>query len=266
MRIHFCPNTLRSDQINIAKDIIISLENNDIECTLSEDDSMAIFSDLNRAGKIEDCDIVASLGGDGAVLRAAQIAIVYDKKLIGINAGRLGYLCAVDYKAILQNGLDISDLIESKRSLLKINYQDKEYNALNDIVLSKSNFGSTITVDVSCNQLEDMAWRGDGVIVSTPTGSTSYSYAAGGPFVDPNLKAFVITPICPHIGSDKSVILSDQDIITLKPKDTYANLPCVYVDGINIGTLDQDLVITKSDKELTLLTSRKSLNYNKIRK
>ena len=140
MRIHFCPNTLRSDQINIAKDIIISLENNGIECTLSEDDSMAIFSDLNRAGKIEDCDIVASLGGDGAVLRAAQIALVYDKKLIGINAGRLGYLCAVDYKTILQNGLDISDLIESKRSLLKINYEDKEYNALNDIVLSKSDF------------------------------------------------------------------------------------------------------------------------------
>ena len=100
MRIHFCPNTVRNDQVMIAKDIILSMEKDNIVCTLSKDDSMAIFSDLKRVGEIKDCDIVASLGGDGAVLRAAQIAIKHNKTLLGINAGRLGYLCAIDAKTI----------------------------------------------------------------------------------------------------------------------------------------------------------------------
>ncbi|MDO4197616.1 MAG: NAD(+)/NADH kinase [Erysipelotrichaceae bacterium] len=266
MRIHFCPNTLREDQLSVARDLIKALENDNIVCTLSENDSMAVFSDNSHTGSVEDCDIIASLGGDGSVLRAAQVAIEYDKKLIGINAGRLGYLCAVDAKTIIEEGFDISNLILSKRSLLKITYEGSDYHALNDIVLSKSNFGSTITVDISCNQMEDMRWRGDGIIISTPTGSTSYSYAAGGPFVDPNLKAFIITPICPHLGSEKSIILSDDDVISLKPKDTYANIPSLYVDGNNIGNLETDVEIMKSEKQLSLLTSRKSLNYNKIRK
>ena len=266
MRIHFCPNTVRSDQISVAKDIISTMESDNIVCTLSENDSMAIFSDLSHFGEISDCDIVASLGGDGAVLRAAKEAVKYNKTLLGINSGRLGYLCAIDAKTILESGLKLDELIESKRTLLNIVYNEHSYDALNDIVLSKSNFGSTITVDISCNQMEDMRWRGDGIIVSTPTGSTSYSYAAGGPFVDPGLHAFIITPICPHIGSDKSIILSDNDVIILKPIDVYANEPCIFVDGINIGPLKTDLKVTKSALELNLLTHKKSLNYNKIRK
>lgn len=227
---------------------------------------MAIFNNLDRLGNAKDCEMIVSIGGDGTVLKASKLAIETNKKLLGINSGRLGYLCAIDAEDVLKNPDEmLENLIESERTMIEVTYNDNQYIALNDIVLSKSNFGSTITLDISSNQINNVRWRGDGIIVSTPTGSTSYSYAAGGPFVDPGLHALIITPICPHYGSNKSIILHDNDVIKIDSINTEFDSVYLYVDGTNIGPVNETLSIKKANHKLILMSSKNSYNYNKIR-
>lgn len=266
MNIYINPNITRKNQLSNAKDLILTLEKYGHTCYLGKEESIAIFSNLDRVNDPVNSDLIVSIGGDGTVLRASKIAIETNKKLLGINSGRLGYLCAVDYKTVINNPDKLfDDLYESERTMLEVIYNGKKYIALNDIVLSRFNMGSTITLDVTSSQINNVRWRGDGIIVSTPTGSTSYSYAAGGPFVDPGLHALIVTPICPHYGSNKSIILHDNDTIYIDPVNNQDDSVCLYVDGVNIGLVNETLSISKADRKLILLSNKNTYNYNKIR-
>lgn len=206
--------------------------------------------DAQRIDKNE-YDLIISLGGDGALLKASQLALKHDKPIFGINSGRLGYLCAMDYKD-LENFTEIyNNCLINERILLEIKYHDNHYYALNDIVFGKENFGVTITITSVIDNIEE-TMRGDGLIISTPTGSSAYNKAAGGQLLDINSPLFIVTPICPCNGYEGSIIDNNEVVSVYSNKGNTR----IFVDGIDIGLLDERVSVYKSKKTIKLYRNK----------
>jgi NAD+ kinase len=216
----------------------------------------------------EACDIIAAIGGDGTILRAAQRAVAADKPLFGINTGRVGFLSAFDGANIEDiTAESIAALRESARIMLDLSLSrdsGRHYYALNDVVISKSSMANTIEVCVEYGRHLVGRIRADGVIVSTPTGSTAYSLSAGGPIVGPAVEAFLITPICPHSLSSRPFVLGSRDTVTITlTAGRDSNRGHIMVDGAAIGDAGSGstLTIKTAEKNLRLLTSEKRSFY-----
>ncbi|HBI52596.1 MAG TPA: hypothetical protein DDX72_07415 [Ruminococcaceae bacterium] len=245
MKIFLCPNLVTEKHTDNARKCIALLEANDINrCSVSAADSSVIFGNAMRfLFPPEESDIIVSLGGDGAVLRAAQTSIRAQRPLIGINSGHLGYLCALRFDEISEFNDIIRTLVCSERMVLEYEHGGETRYALNDVVAAKNNFGGTIFVSVFVDKKEVMNFRGDGVIISTPTGSTSYNSSAGGAILEPELFAIIITPICPHSSDVKSIVVNSAHTITVRKTDS---LTQICSDGNNIGLMENDITIRTS--------------------
>lgn len=255
MKLFICPNYQSDDQKEDAKYCIQQLTSSlGAECSMTKEASLGLFNneDYVRFG-CEEADMVVAIGGDGTVLRSAQIAVNNNKPLLGIKSGRLGYLCALkvsDMENISEKMIQSLDVQE--RSLIEFVYEGKEYHCLNDVVIGKNDFGETIELEVFEDNIDVGSWRADGIIVSTPTGSTSYNLSAGGPIVLPDINAVVITPICPHSLDARPMVVSGKKEIKIKiiRSTSPANL---YADGIELGK-SKDISLHISDEKLQLLS------------
>lgn len=257
MKLFVVPNLMSKEQIEVAKDCINSLiKSLNASVSLSKDNSRIIFNNEEFSlFSVSDCDYIVSIGGDACVLKAARIAIEHNKPLVGINAGRLGYLCAFRASEISElNESSFSSLKLTRRSLLKVEKDGKEYLAINDVIIGKSNFGKVIEVSVSCNDDFLARWRGDGVIVASPTGSTAYNQSAGGIELKYDEQKFAVTPICPHRSCSKAMVVDDSSKLVVSSVKTPENSPTIYIDGLKISELNGSILITKSNKELVLCT------------
>lgn len=206
-------------------------------------DCFPCFGEAVDEDEVASCDYIVSLGGDGTLLKAAQFAIRHNKRLIGINAGHLGYLCALEGDSLPRLTLDdIEHLHESPRTLLECNGRI----AINDVCVLKKNPGRTVTVEAQGIE----TWKGDGVIVSTATGSTSYNEAAGGYVLPPLSEEIVVTAVCPHFSKHRSVKVKDGKV-TLKMN--YSTNGCLVIDGVVLGDAVGDIDIIRSDKKLRLM-------------
>lgn len=171
-------------------------------------------------------DYLISIGGDGTILRAATFVRDSNLPIIGINAGRLGFLATVQEENIenLLNRVLINDFSISKRTLVSLhsnpaNPDLEDINfALNEITVSRKDTTSMITIETYINNEYLNSYWADGLIISTPTGSTGYSLSCGGPVIMPTSNCFVITPIAPHNLTARPLIIPDDSEITLKIK------------------------------------------------
>lgn len=265
MKLFICPNRTREKQLEAAARCIALLEERcGASCWLSAENSKTLFGSLSHEGTPEDCDLIVSVGGDGAVLRTAQIAIRCRKPIVGINAGRLGYLCALDASELETADERLFDhLRTSERLLLEFEYEGHTYTALNDVITAKKDFGATVSLQAFQDDIQIGEWRGDGIVAATPTGSTSYSFSAGGPIVAPNLEAMILTPICPHSGDARSLILSTDEPLVLSVKDPQYNMACIYSDGLKIGDVHDTITIRRSPYKLPMLTAKKQTTPHK---
>ncbi len=166
-------------------------------------------------------DVIITIGGDGTIIRFAKQAAIYNKPVLGINAGRMGFLANIEQNELnLIKKLKTNEYGIEKRMMLSVTAVENgkvvgEYNALNDAVIT-SGFISRI-IDISVGVGEDfISYRADGLIISTPTGSTAYSMSAGGPIIDPLTESFCITPICSHSLSAKPILLGADNTLTIK--------------------------------------------------
>ena len=176
--------------------------------------------------------------------------------MLGINGGRLGYLCAYELdtaNTITPNS--VKELIRSQRSLVEFSDITRCASALNDIVIAKGNYGSVIKIEVMCDEKPLMSFRGDGVIISTPTGSTSYNFSAGGPVLLPDSKCFAITPICPHLSDARTLVIPDTCKLNVSVSDNANNPAYIYCDGIQYGEVNTPITLKKAATELTLLVN-----------
>ena len=219
----------------------------------------------------ETCDCVIALGGDGTLLQMAQAASLANVPILGINYGKIGYMAELEYNEIDRLRCLLTDefTIEN-RSMLDVSVErdgKQVFNsiALNDAVISSGAITRLIDMQVTANDQIISAYSADGLIVSTPTGSTGYSLSAGGPILEPTGAALILTPICPHtLGSRPIVFAADSCLqVTLRSlvnKDAH-----LTVDGYQrLSLSDEDTVHIRRSSHITRLIKIKNLNFYQI--
>ncbi len=170
----------------------------------------------------EGCDLLISLGGDGTLLAATRAVMGRDILILPVNLGRLGFLSAVPGEAVME---ELERVLrgryrESRRRLLKCELMRGDrllasYEALNDVVVTNSSLARMVEFDLRVDESHMCGYKADGVIISTPTGSTAYSLSAGGPIIYPTVECFCLTPICPHILTNRPVVVPDSSVLEL---------------------------------------------------
>ena len=218
-----------------------------------------------------DDDVMVTYGGDGTLLDAVQLLPSSEILVVGINCGRLGYLTA-------DNGDGIADLIEriargdiayQRRDMIHIEGDIDGLDsplALNEIALHRGG-ASMISIETFVDDKRVATYHGDGLVVSTPTGSTAYSMAAGGAIVDPRLNCFCVTPICPHSLSSKPLVFPDFAVINIKNICQREKILYLTVDGRANYELyrGESVRITKSDLKTKFISLKESRFYTKLR-
>jgi NAD+ kinase len=187
-------------------------------------------------------DALLTLGGDGTLLRGARIIAPHAVPILGVNLGRLGFLtcCNADQVSNALMRFARRDYLAETRMALQARVLDvngverKRWIALNDVVVHKGGFARVVGICVAANGEAIATYAADGVVLSTPTGSTAYSLSAGGPVVFPTLETIVVTPVSAHTLAIRPVILPSSAEVTLKPEDGPQEL-LVTVDG-QVGT------------------------------
>ncbi len=229
-------------------------------------------ADIATLGK--ECDLVIIVGGDGTLLHAARELSDHDIPLVGINLGRLGFLVDISPTKMtdeLSKILD-GDFYEDQRFLLKSaiirdNKIIHEGDALNDVVLHKWNTVRMIEFETYVDGQLVNSQRSDGLIISTPTGSTAYALSTGGPIMHPSLNAIVMVPVCPHTLSNRPLVICGDSFIELLVKNGLENQVHITLDGqLNFGLQQDDRIqIRKKDKPIRLLHPEKHDHFQILR-
>lgn len=214
-------------------------------------------------GKLYDgADLILVLGGDGTILHAAKFALAHDIPLLGINLGRLGYMAELEKDELsmldrlfcneyeIEKRMTLCAEIESAGKRRFLGY------VLNDVVIDRGGYAKAVDLFLRADEKPVRAYRSDGVIFATPTGSSSYSLAAGGSFVDPKLSCICVTPICPISRYACPTIFSGKTVLEVENiDDRAASLP-ITMDGENIASLGfgDKLKIKKSQLPLKMVS------------
>lgn len=197
----------------------------------------------------ERCEAVLSVGGDGTLLRANALAVRYNLPLLGINVGRVGFLTEVELDRLEEACIRLANDEYSleTRMMLKASMGDHTDYALNDVVLSRGGYSRLIGVNAWVDGDRVGPFIADGLIVSTPTGSTGYSLSAGGPLVCPEVECMVLTPICAHSLQHRPVVTSAAQTITVRLDGRYNAM--ISVDGRKPWSFSggQTLTITRAE-------------------
>ena len=206
-------------------------------------------------------DVVVSIGGDGTILRAATLVRDSGIPILGINAGRLGFLATVqkeDIDSFLQIVIDKKYSI-SPRTLLSLScdppnaaLQDINF-AMNEVSVSRKDTTSMITIDTFLNDEYLNSYWADGLIISTPTGSTGYSLSCGGPILTPDVKSLVITPIAPHNLNARPLVIPDETVIRLKVSGREDNYLVSLDSRITSVANESILTITKTPFQINMV-------------
>jgi len=204
----------------------------------------------------ETIDLAVVVGGDGTMLHVARSLASYALPMIGINLGRLGFLTDLSADR-MHEGLDEllrGEFTVDERIMLQVQISNGRDNlnesiALNDVTLSKGNTGRMIEFETHVNSEPVGRTRGDGVIISTPTGSTAYALSAGGPILHPLLPAIVFAPICPHTLGHRPMVLDDSSIIELEILDLAGADGNVFIDGLKQLAISGNEIIRISRAE-----------------
>jgi NAD+ kinase len=218
-----------------------------------------------KGARLEDSaqlDGLVTLGGDGTLLRGARFLDGRDIPILGVNLGRLGFLTSCqseDFEAALRN-LASGDYVAQPRMALSARVIDqagqarKQWRALNDFVLHKGGFARVVRLNVFVDDESIGTYAADGIVISTPTGSTAYSLSAGGPVVVPTLESIVLTPISPHTLAIRSLVIPADAEVTIEANESPTEL-LVTVDG-QVGTSfvkGEKLKIRKADSPVRIV-------------
>ncbi len=271
-------NLSKTEAVSCAREVaILMLSHNAEVYMLSE--CMPYFKGIQisyfdkNEELFKNCDMAITVGGDGTIIHAAKYAAIYDKPLIGVNVGRLGFAADVEPDEIcnltkLLNGQYSTE----KRIILDVEVvkpeSSKHYLAVNDAVMARGQLSRIIDLHLSLNGEEISKYRADGLLFSTPTGSTAYSLSAGGPILAPQMECILMTPVCPHSLFSRSVLFSGDSELSVKVK-TPSECSCVLtIDGEkNVQILAEDMVIIKkSELSLSLISIHNSNFYNRLNK
>lgn len=195
-------------------------------------------------------DLVISIGGDGTFLETLHRMGGCPVPVAGVNIGHLGFLtaCQDEGVEVLAEAVTKDEHLEVERTILRVRMceeggKEHEFIALNEVVLMRGETGRLVSLQAHVDGEILNEYRADGLIVATPTGSTAYSLAAGGPLIGPEAKVMVMTPICPHTLSGRSLVISDDSMVKLAPSANHPEPILLTVDGRDILRVAADSVV-----------------------
>lgn len=239
---------------NVSSSIIVTTDNTD-------------FSAINAK-----TNLVISVGGDGTVLSSARAVLEYGIPILAVNLGTFGYITEIgsnEWKDALDDIFEDNETI-SRRLTLKVIVLRNGKNvfkafALNEAVVSSAGISRMVHLNLSINNTLAGQFRSDGLIISTPTGSTGYSLAAGGPILYSDMSAIVVTSVCPFTLSNRPLVVGSNEIITINvPKGQRTDL-LLTVDGqITFEILEDDEVVVEKSRSRILLINSKKRNHTEI--
>ena len=212
-------------------------------------------------GSFDDCDMLMVLGGDGTILSALDHALPNDIPVLGINLGRMGFLTEVDPGDLRSDIVEVLEgryTFDSRLTMRIQGLDERSCFALNEIVVRRSTPAvCVLSLEIEVNGILVDRISGDGLIVASATGSTAYSLSAGGPIIRPGLDCFVITPICPHTMNTRPVVVSSNDMITIRVLDDRGGAQAV-LDGRKI------VEIEPGEPGITILRSNRKARFIRL--
>ena len=258
-------NTKKEKSTDLAKDVSSYLEIKGYEVELYH------FNGFSKKNPVKGCEFVVTLGGDGTVLFAARCTAKYKIPVFPVNLGEFGFIAGVQpgsWKKSLDKFLAGKAPV-AERSLVaaEVLRDGKSVSTcigLNDIVISAKEAVRTICMAVSYNNQHLTQLKSDGVIFSTPTGSTAYSSSAGGPIIDPDMDAFIFTPVNPFSLSARPIVLNPEGVISVLIKESRTKEIILTADGQNVCKLmEGDEVLVRRGQDKALLVYCTTENFYK---
>ncbi len=273
------PNPYRDKNFQTARDAILVLKDAGIQPKLclpfDVDRSYELprdlrFSRLDR--ELPNAEMVICFGGDGTILHMAKAATRKGVPILGVNIGTMGFMAELESTELDKlSKIAVGDYSFDNRMMLDITvHRDRDILfhdiCLNDIVITKGAVARIVHLAVKCDGVQAMECDGDGVIVSTPTGSTAYSLSAGGPIVEPEAKNILITPICAHDVGSRCIVASDKRVVTVEMSSNARRNAFLSVDGgkafrLNMGDV---ATIKKSQLETRLVRLKDRSFYDVV--
>ena len=271
---------------NIDRDIKLEHTSILIKDILDKGGTVRVDSSILKSLKIKDknilrgdvfekSDIIICLGGDGTFLNIAKNAYKNDLPLLGINTGRVGFLTEMEkdgIHAVAESILEEKYGIEERMMLDFVVYRDGKIIAqdfaLNDVVISRVALSRILHVETYINNTFVDSFPGDGLIISSPTGSTGYSLSAGGPIVEPDIELLIVTPICPHILYSKSFITTGERIVKAVIEEKYVHDAMITIDGQKGYSIKggDEVQVKKATKPLQIIRMNDRNFFDVLRK
>lgn len=258
-------NEEKDNFLEVTQKLINCLWENKVDVFISKNIAM-LLKDSDKINLLtapyKDLNMFFSLGGDGTLLRAARIASPHGIPICGVNLGGLGFLTQIGVpeldcclKSILENNYQIEERMMLSGYITRNGKKNSKFYGLNDIVIAKKLFARLINLETFINEEYVIQYAADGLVVSTSTGSTAYSLSAGGPIVYPSLKTMILTPICPHTLSARSLVIHHNDIIKIIVRSKSQDV-MLTVDGQEGFDLEEnDVIVIKKSKYKTQLVT-----------
>ena len=206
---------------------------------------------------LKNSDFIIAIGGDGTILHIAQDAVRYDVPVLGINAGRVGFLATIEREETeLIAKIALGDYQIENRMLIEASVGTENCWAVNDIVLTRGEYSRIVDIDILCDGNPLYSLRGDGVILATPTGSTAYAMSAGGPVVDPSIQSISLSPICPYSLFSRTILFAPERKLTLCAKHVNNDSDLILSADGSLGIkvpIGRDIQVQRSQKVFRLI-------------
>jgi len=250
-------NLGKRDALKVAGELLAWLEARGLGVLLETELAAGLGrSELGRSREqlAEGVDFVIVLGGDGTLLGAARAVAPAGRPLLGVNLGRLGFLTEIELGDLYRRLPDFlaGRYVLDERMFLEVRGQDGRLPvrpALNEVVITKGAFARLIHLHTYVNDTYVDTYPADGLIVATPTGSTAYSLAAGGPIVEPGVDVIILTPICPHSLYARAMVLNANDVVRVKIEAGHRDLSLTIdgQEGYNLSPGDE-IIIRRNER------------------
>lgn len=222
---------------------------------------------LKKAKNEEDLKLVVAIGGDGTMLSALHYIGEREIPLLPVHFGTLGFISSItpdEGLSLLKTFLseDKKNIKLEKRNTIQVHLRKKVYRAFNEVVVTRGDSGRLMRLDLSINDKQLTSFRADGLLLSTPTGSTAYNLAAGGPILHPGLEAMIFNPICPHSLTLKPLIVPKDDRFDIRITPPENDKAVLVIDGLPISDLkSQESISCHIGEERFYLLKRPDENY-----
>lgn len=269
MRIALLPNLTREKTIEVTYAICNQLDLYNVEYSLLIANKS--FFNISNAKFMESeemlnwCDTVIAIGGDGSFMNAAKKAVKYNKPILCINAGNLAFMAGLENNELelLKNLID-GNYAMDKRMMLDVRVMrdgkllTRDF-CINDVVLARGTKIKMAQINIDCDGNRINSYRADGVIIATPTGSTAYSLATGGPVVDPTIESIILTPIATHSLFARSIIFRPDNELVLYPEKSS------NYDELFLSCDGEESFIIQNDDKIVIRKSKKSAGFIRIK-